>query len=66
MTTPKAITKTKKTKKTKKACEEAKLPMTKVQSQNNDPLHPPQSKWHDNVGLVVQKDYFLKSWVISW
>jgi len=33
--------------------------MTKVQSQNNHPLHPPQSKWHDDIGLVVQRDFFF-------
>jgi hypothetical protein len=47
------------TKKQKKGLWAAKLPMTKVQSQNNDPLHPPQSKWHDDIGLVVQRDLFF-------
>jgi hypothetical protein len=56
MTTPKAITNTQKY---KRGLWGAKLPMTKVQLQNNDPLHPPQSKWHDNIGLVVQRDFIF-------
>jgi hypothetical protein len=63
MTTPKAIANTQKN---KKGSWGAKLPLTKVQSQNNHPLHPPQSKWHDDIGLVVQREFSFKSWFISW